>query len=118
MNQACTEVKYKMPEQEEVMEEEDSDDGEGTFEKVEEIWNELGRRDGYECSKKNKKKPEMYEMHKMDKLFKYFSGVNKKGQKIEMTSPDISKMKREKVSFTFDNASSGDQNHTKNVIIS
>ena len=100
MNQACTEVKYKMPEQEE----EDSDDGEGTFEKVEEIWNELGRRDGYECSKKNKKKPEMYEMHKMDKLFKYFSGVNKKGQKIEMTSPDISKMKREKVSFTHNNA--------------
>ena len=91
MNQACTEVKYKMPEQEEVV---DSDDGDWTAEKVME-W--------MQSSKKNKKKPEN-EMFM--KLFKYISGVNKKGQEIEMTSPVISTMKREKVSFLYNNARS------------
>ena len=85
MNQACTEVKYKMPEQEEV--EEDSDEEEWTAEKVME-W--------MQSSKKNKKKPEN---EIFMKLFKYISGVNKKGQEIEMTSPVISTMKREKVMF-------------------
>ena len=94
MNQACTEVKYKMPEQEEVVEEDDSDDGE----RVVEIWKEWGKET-------NKMKPERNEINKMDmKLSKYFSGVNKKGQEIEMTSPVIYTMKREKVSFTYDNA--------------
>ena len=94
MNQACTEVKYKMPELEEVVEEDDSDDGE----RVVEIWKEWGKET-------NKMKPERNEINKMDmKLSKYFSGVNKKGQEIEMTSPVISKMKREKVSFTHNNA--------------
>ena len=105
VNQACTVEKYKMPEQEEVVEEEDSDEEEWTAEKVME-W--------MQSSKKNKKKPEN-EMFM--KLFKYISGVNKKGQEIEMTSPVISTMKREKVSFTYNNASSADQYHT-NVIIS
>ena len=105
VNQACTEVKYKMPEQEDKEVVEDGDDGEWTAEKVME-W--------MESSKKNKKKPEN-EMFM--KLFKYISGVNKKGQEIEMTSPVISTMKREKVSFTYNNASSADQYHT-NVIIS
>ena len=50
-------------------------------------------------------KPERNEINEMDmKLSKYFSGVNKKGQEIEMTSPVIYTMKREKVSFTYDNA--------------
>ena len=92
MNQACTEVEYKIPEQEEVVEEEDSDEEDWTAEKVME-W--------MQSSKKNKKKPEN-EMFM--KLFKYISGVNKKGQEIEMTSPVISTMKREKVSFTYNNA--------------
>ena len=96
VNQACTEVKYKMPEQEDEEVVEDGDDGDWTAEKVME-W--------MESSKKNKKKPEN-EMFM--KLFKYISGVNKKGQEIEMTSPVISTMKREKVSFTYNNASSAD----------
>ena len=103
MNQACTEVKYKMPELKVVVE--DSDEEDWTAEKVME-W--------MQSSKKNKKKPEN-EMFM--KLFKYISGVNKKGQEIEMTSPVISTMKRKKVSFTYNNASSADQYHT-NVIIS
>ena len=82
-------VKYKMPEQEDEDVVEDGDDGDWTAEKVME-W--------MESSKKNKKKPEN-EMFM--KLFKYISGVNKKGQEIEMTSPVISTMKREKVSFTY-----------------
>ena len=105
VNQACTEVKYKMPEQEDEDVVEDGDDEDWTAEKVME-W--------MESSKKNKKKPEN-EMFM--KLFKYISGVNKKGQEIEMTSPVISTMKREKVSFTYNNASSADKYHT-NVIIS
>ena len=102
MNQACTEVKYKMPEQEEVVEEDDSDDGE----KVVEIWKELGKGGKDIWGKQtDEMKPERNEINKMDmKLSKYFSGVNKKGQEIEMTSPVIYTMKREKVSFTYDNA--------------
>ena len=92
MNQACTEVEYKMPEQEEVVE--DSDEEDWTAEKVME-W--------MQSSKKNKKRPEN-EMFM--KLFKYISGVNKKGQEIEMTSPVISTMKRKKVSFLYNNARS------------
>ena len=91
MNQACTEVKYKMPELEEVVEQDDR-------ERVVEIWKEWGKET-------NKMKPERNEINEMDmKLSKYFSGVNKKGQEIEMTSPVIYTMKREKVSFTYDNA--------------
>ena len=102
MNQACTEVKYKMPEQEEVVEEDDSDDGE----KVVEIWKELGKGGKDIWGKQtDEMKPERNEINKMVmKLSKYFSGVNQKGQEIEMTSPVIYTMKREKVSFTYDNA--------------
>ena len=88
VNQACIEEKYKMPEQEEVVE--DSD--EGTFEKV---------MDWFESSIKNMNKTEnetdtkLYtNMHTEMKLTKYSSGVNEKGQEIEMTLPLMSTMKK------------------------
>ena len=87
VNQACTEEKYKMPEQEESVE--DSD--EGTFEKV---------MDWFESSIKNMNKTknetdtklytDIFEM----KLTKYSSGVNEKGQEMEMTLPLMSTMKK------------------------
>ena len=88
VNQACTEVKYKMPEQEEVVE--DSD--EGTFEKV---------MDWFESSIKNMNKTKnetdtkLYtNMNTEMKLTKYSSGVNEKGQEMEMTLPLMSTMKK------------------------
>ena len=89
VNQACIEEKYKMPEQEEVVE--DSD--EGTFEKV---------MDWFESSIKNMNKTKNETDTKlytdifavMTKLTKYSSGVNEKGQEIEMTLPLMSTMKK------------------------
>ena len=86
VNQACVEEKYKMPEQEE-----DSDEEEGSFKKV---------MDWFESSIKNMNKTknetdtklytDIFEM----KLTKYHSGVNEKGQEIEMTLPLMSTMKK------------------------
>ena len=95
VNQACTEVKYKMPEleDEDVLEEKDGDVGDGNFEKMLELmW--MG------ISKKNNTKLED-NMEIMDKPLKYFSGVNKKDQEMESTSPIIFTMKRKKVSYIY-----------------
>ena len=101
MNQACTEVKYKMPEQEEV-EEEDGDEEEGSFKKVMK-WLEISMKNMNKTE--NETDIKLYKDMKTGlKLHKYRSGVNKKGQEIEITSPEIFTMKREKVSFTYNNA--------------
>ena len=101
MNQACTEVKYKMPEQEEV-EEEDGDEEEGSFKKVMK-WLEISMKNMNKTE--NETDIKLYKDMKTGlKLDKYRSGVNKKGQEIEITSPEIFTMKREKVSFTYNNA--------------
>ena len=103
MNQACTEVKYKMPEQEdeEVVEEEESDEGDGTFKKV---------LDWMERSMKNINKTEntmnVYSsmaLNTKSKLFKYVIGNNKMGQAIALTSPLIFTMKRKKVGCIYCN---------------
>ena len=93
VNQACVEEKYKMPEQEEVVE--DSD--EGTFEKV---------MDWFESSIKNMNKTEnetdtkLYtNMHTEMKLTKYSSGVNEKGQEIERTLPLYMSTMKKKVGY-------------------
>ena len=101
VNQACTEVKYKMPEQKEVEEEEDSDEEEGSFKKVLE-W--------LERSVKNINKTEntmnVYSsmaLNTESKLFKYLIGNNKMGQAIALTSPLIFTMKRKKVGCIYCN---------------
>ena len=104
MNQACTEVKYKMPEQEEVVE--DIDEGEGTFEKVSE-WLKSALKNMYNCTT-NEADMKLYnDIQMRKKLSKYISGVNKKGQEMgrqgEYIIPvagrtwSIVTMKREKV---------------------
>ena len=108
VNQACTVEKYKMPEQEEVVE--DSDEGEGTFEKVSE-WVESSIKNMYNCTENeadmNMKLYNDIQMRK--KLSKYISGVNKKGQEMgrqgEYLIPvgptwSIVTMKREKVGYS------------------
>ena len=101
MNQACTEVKYKMPEQEEVVEE-DGDEEEGSFKKVMK-WLEISMKNMNKTE--NETDIKLYKDMKTGlKLYKYRTGVNKKGQEMEITSPEIFTMKREKVSFTYNNA--------------
>ena len=103
VNQVCTEVKYKMPEQEdeEVVVEEESDEGDGSFKKV---------LDWMERSMKNINKTEntmnVYSsmaLNTESKLFKYLIGNNKMGQAIALTSPLIFTMKRKKVGCIYCN---------------
>ena len=93
VNQACIEEKYKMPEQEEeVGEEEDSDEEEGSFKKVMD-WMESGIRNMNKTE--NETDTKLYTtMHTEMKLTKYSSGVNEKGQEMEMTLPLMSTMKK------------------------
>ena len=102
VNQACIEVEYKMPEQEEEVE--DSDEEEGSFKKVMD-WMLSGIKNMNKNKTENETDIKLYKDMKTGlKLDKYRSGVNKKGQEIEITSPEIFTMKREKVSFTYNNA--------------
>ena len=100
VNQACTEVKYKMPEQEdeEVVVEEESDEGDGSFKKV---------LDWMERSMKNINKTEntmnVHSSKASSKLIKYLIGNNKMGQAIASTSPVIFTIKRKKVGCIYCN---------------
>ena len=106
VNQACIEVEYKMPEQEEEVGEEDSDEEEGSFKKVSE-WLESAIRHVNNCTT-NEADMKLYnDIQMRKKLSKYISGVNKKGQEMgrqgEYIIPvagrtwSIVTMKREKV---------------------
>ena len=100
VNQACIEVEYEMPEQEEVVEEEDSDEEEGSFKKVMD-W----MLHGIKNMNKNKTESEtdimtLYtDLQKETNLSKYRSGVNKKGQEMEMTLPLIMSRMKKKVGY-------------------
>ena len=102
VNQACTEVKYKMPEQEEVEEEEEeSDEEDGTFKKVLD-WMERSMKD----INKTENTMNVYSsmaLNTKSKLFKYVIGNNKMGQAIALTSPLIFTMKRKKVGCIYCN---------------
>ena len=103
MNQVCTEVKYKMPEQEdeEVVEEEESDEEDGTFKKVLD-WMERGMKN----INKTENTMNVYSsmaLNTESKLFKYLIGNNKMGQAIALTSPLIFTMKRKKVGCIYCN---------------
>ena len=96
VNQACTEVKYKMPEKEDVVE--DSDEEEGSFKKV---------LDWMESSMKNINKTEntmdVHSSKASSKLIKYLIGNNKMDQAIAFTSPVIFTIKRKKVGCIYCN---------------
>ena len=104
VNQACTEVKYKMPEQEEVEEEEDSDEDsdeeEGSFKKVMK-WLEISVKN----MNKTENETDIKLYHDMKtglKLDEYRSGVNKKEkEKMVITSPEIFTMKIRKVGYIY-----------------
>ena len=103
VNQVCTEVKYKMPEQEdeEVVEEEESDEGDGTFKKVLD-WVERSMKD----INKTENTMNVYSsmaLNTESKLFKYLIGNNKMGQAIASTSPVIFTIKRKKVGCIYCN---------------
>ena len=120
VNQVCTVEKYKMPEQEEVVE--DSDEGEGTFKKVSE-WLKSALKNLNNCTT-NEADMKLYnDIQMRKKLSKYISGVNKKGQEMgrqgEYLIPvgptwSIVTMKREKVGYIYltVSASSADLNQT------
>ena len=102
VNQACTEVKYKMPEQEdeEVVEEEESDEEEGSFKKVMK-WLEISVKN----MNKTENETDIKLYHDMKtglKLDEYRSGVNKKEkEKMVITSPEIFTMKIRKVGYIY-----------------
>ena len=98
VNQACTVEKYKMPKQEEVVE--DIDEEEGSFKKVSE-WTESAIKNMYNCTENEADMKKLYhDIQMRKKLSKYFSGVNKKGQEMERTW-DIVTMKRKKVGYIY-----------------
>ena len=88
-----------MPEQEDNKVVEDGDDGEWTYKKAMDFL-EIFMKNMYKSENEADKKIYHHIQASM-KLYEYISGVNKKGQEMEATSPVISTIKRKKVGYIY-----------------